>query len=224
MQEIRYIIGLVFNWNSLVLWNLFLVFFPFAISEFMYRKRKKWGGKNTTEKIRFIFLFIIWFFFFPNIPYLFSEIRHLFDLCIVQECQNISNCNMKTITFHTCMKFSGNMFAIFSYAVISFLPFIISLRNTSRTLGKTFKKYIGFFFPVFMIPFTSYGLILGLIGRFNSWDLMNTKGIKNILFLKFPENRDFLLSDFLVICISLFSIYYISIIFLDKFFLRDEKL
>jgi len=42
----------------------------------------------------------------------------------------------------------------------------------SYVLGKLFGKKFDSQFPIYMIPITGIGLMLGLMNRFNSWDIV----------------------------------------------------
>ena len=183
-------------------WNLILAFFPFFISLKIRKITKPWGKLNKKARFEFIALFIFWFFFFPNIPYIFSEVRHVTDYCRIFSENELSY----------CLKKSGSNILLFSYGSLAVLPFVFSLKNVSDSIGRVFKKWIGKVFPFLMIPITSIGIIIGLVGRFNSWDIFQPKKI-----------LDFLIANFSFIDFALTSFALYLIYFFTNFFLKNYE-
>src|ERR1035437_3182424 len=52
-----------------LIWNLFLAWIPYIISGFFIKKEMTVGG--------FIPIFIVWLLFFPNAPYVLTDVWHL---------------------------------------------------------------------------------------------------------------------------------------------------
>lgn len=141
-----------------VFWNLFLALIPFWISGYLYRFSSI--GAETFprfQRIRFWSLFIVWFFFFPNTAYLFTEVRHLLDYC-------------PSNYYEVCWQGLWQIPFFFTYSVLGLPLFYLSLRRMSLLLSR-FKKWL-IHFPVFMIPMTSIGLLFGTVDRFNSWEVI----------------------------------------------------
>lgn len=135
-------------YNQYLKWNLFLAIIPLIISyvSFMYfyvRKRKL--------DIILIFLFLVWLLFFPNAPYIISDLVHL------KPKKGIP------IWFDICM--------FFSFAWNGIIAGIISMRIFQIIIEERFNKITGWFFVLSTIPLSAFGIYLGRFLRWNSWDL-----------------------------------------------------
>ncbi len=143
-------------------WNIFLALIPCVIvwrmSSAYYLK--KWGNISRLNRFLFLFTFLVWFFFFPNTTYLITDIRHLADYC-----DNLDY-------FRVCVDEAWVVPVFFTYAVIGIPTFYYSLKRMTNVIGKLFGKWARRLFPFFMIPITALGLLLGLVGRFNSWNVV----------------------------------------------------
>lgn len=64
------------------------------------------------------------------------------------------------------------VFFFFTYAAVGIPTFYYALKKMTLVLGRVFTKKMALLFPVVMIPFTSFGLLLGLFERFNTWDML----------------------------------------------------
>lgn len=145
-------------------WNIFLAVIPCYLA---YKAKKiadgnKWGNLMTQKKTILIFIFLVWFFFFPNAPYLFTDIRHLVDYCA------------NPGPLNTCPEKAYLVPLFFTYALVGIPTFYYGLHKMSEVLKTVFNPKIGKHFPIIMIPITAIGLMLGLVERFNSWEVISS--------------------------------------------------
>ncbi len=148
-------------WLWFVPWNIFLALIPCVIAFVLHHYFVKKSVYHTPlNYLVFGLSFIVWFFFFPNTAYLFSLVRHLVDYCEPES------------TIRICREAASIPPFFFFYAAIGIPTFIYALKRMSQTLGVLFDYSLETIFPIFMIPITSIGLVLGLVERFNSWEIV----------------------------------------------------
>ncbi|MBI5414873.1 DUF1361 domain-containing protein [Candidatus Peregrinibacteria bacterium] len=124
---------------------------------------KKWSSLLFHEKCQFLMLSGIFFFFFPNIPYVFTEIRHVLELCGNQDLYN------------RCFEAPWLIPILFLYSVIPIPLFVFTLKKFSTTLGKVFSSHLlAKIFPMFMLLMSALGVCFGLFERLNSWYIVTS--------------------------------------------------
>lgn len=147
---------------AIVFWNIFLALIPcfivYRLSKGYYLK--KWANISQISRLWFLLIFLVWFFFFPNTAYLFADIRHLADYCEFPG------------PFKACAYQAYIVPIFFTYTLVGVPTFYYALSKMSYILGKLFGQKLGKQFPIYMIPITAIGLMLGLVNRFNSWDIV----------------------------------------------------
>lgn len=133
-----------------LIWNLFLAWIPFGISaliSYIY-------SSNTIRK-KSLMLFplgLIWLLFYPNAPYMLTDFIHF--------------------------KSSGSMlmwYDLVLYSIFiwtSFLLGFVSIYLVNRVVEKLTNKAFGWFFVLFVLFLSSYGIYLGRFIRWNSWDII----------------------------------------------------
>ncbi|MFN3405995.1 MAG: DUF1361 domain-containing protein [Cytophagaceae bacterium] len=134
-----------------LVWNLFLALIPLGFSYKLYRVYESQRGRYFLIPA----LGILWLLFFPNAPYIITDFIHL------EPKDNIP------------MWFDAGI--LFSFALTALLSGLISLYFIHELLSKLLKA---FSWPViiFLLFLSGYGVFLGRIRRWNSWDIVvNTK-------------------------------------------------
>lgn len=181
-----------------VFWNIFLALLPCFIAWLTYKifKNKRWSKTKWYQKLLFPLLFISWFFFFPNTAYLFTVVRHLIDHCI----------NYDPI-LRVCRRETWMIMFFFVYALIGVPTFIYALKKMSSVLGTLFHKTIAIVFPAIMIPLTAMGVLLGLIERFNTWNIVHDPLIIVRTGLGYFIDPD-MIWNFIAYTVLLYFIYY----------------
>ena len=128
-------------------WNLFLAWIPIFIVIWLENKVKI----NALQKWEVLFASLMWLLFFPNSPYIITDLVHLQSL-------------------------SGNTYwhyqiMIFTYAFVSLACGLLSLYWIQKVWTKIFSLNWSNFFTFGSIMLSGYGIFLGRVQRWNSWDL-----------------------------------------------------
>lgn len=128
-------------------WNLFLAFIPWALTSLVIVK----PGIQKHKGIVFL-LMGVWLLFFPNAPYILTDLFHL--------------------RFNTSMPIWYDLVMILSYAWTGLLFGLFSLRDLENILSKTFPNR---WLPVLIIGLlflSGFGIYIGRFLRWNSWDII----------------------------------------------------
>lgn len=170
-----------------LVWNLFLAMVPYIISSYLIslkRINKPFVGV----------LLIAWLLFLPNAPYLCTDLIHL----------RLSPLNW--------IVYDGIMITVFSITGLAF--YLFSVKEVSVFLFEQFNKNVVVVF-LSLLPFlVGFGIYLGRVLRWNSWDIIHqpyTLAIDIISIFTSPiENRDvwvftLLFGIFLKSCLWLFK-------------------
>lgn len=128
-----------------LIWNLFLAYIPFLISQQMVRQRQR--------LTKFMFAFGTWLLFLPNAPYIITDIFHL--------------------TNRTFVPLWFDLLLIFSFAMNGMLLFFISTYQMHSILIKRFSYSIAWIISSGIMFLTGFGIYLGRFLRFNSWDVLS---------------------------------------------------
>lgn len=134
-----------FNYIFLV-WNLFLAWIPLFFSE----KFCHYGKENKSGMT--LLLFFAWLVFFPNAPYIITDLFHL---------------KPKS---HVPVWF--DLILIISFAWNGLLLGFISLMEVHTTLLKMYSEKVSWIIVVFISFLSGYGIYLGRFERWNSWDIV----------------------------------------------------
>ena len=129
-----------------LVWNLFLAMVPYFISSFI-TARKQWKPWELYS------LLIVWLLFLPNSPYLVTDFIHL------------------RLSPSQWLIYDAFVFMLFAVTGLAFYMF--SIRDIFDILKVRFRKKIVSKF-IFALPFlVSFGIYLGRVLRWNSWDLIH---------------------------------------------------
>jgi len=127
-------------------WNLFLAFVPWALTSISFIKPKI---QSSVPGI--ISLLVFWLLFFPNAPYIITD---LFHLRVIKS---------MPVWYDTLM--------ILSYAWTGMLFGFLSLWDIERILGRKLPKPLVTFISGFLLFVGSFGIYVGRYLRWNTWDL-----------------------------------------------------
>jgi uncharacterized membrane protein len=132
-----------------LIWNLFLAWIPYWIALFLdfFSRLKK-----TPSIFTMVFLIIIWLLFFPNAPYIITDLLHLEDRFIVPHWYDLM--------------------LIVSFAWTGLILGYCSLFEVQRYLEQHFKPWIVWGIISTAICLSGFGVYMGRIQRWNSWDIM----------------------------------------------------
>ncbi|OGI94701.1 hypothetical protein A3A03_00210 [Candidatus Nomurabacteria bacterium RIFCSPLOWO2_01_FULL_40_18] len=126
-----------------LIWNLFLAWIPYVISFYFIKK-------DSSMK-RFLPIFIIWFLFFPNAPYLVTDVLHIAN-------------RLPSILWYDSLLF-------FLFGWIGLLLGMLSLSNVHQYFKAHFSYWMSEIIILVICLISSFGIYLGRFGRLNSWDL-----------------------------------------------------
>lgn len=133
------------NFLSFLVWNLVLAFIPWLISAILHVRR------FAVRSVQ-LFLMLLWLLFFPNAPYILTDIIHLgkgksfllyYDLIIL-----------------LAYSFTGLFYAF------------VSLHLIESILARDFHIKRPFIISVFELYLCAFGIYLGRFLRWNSWDIV----------------------------------------------------
>jgi len=148
-----------------VIWNIFLIFVPLAAYRILRSRWRRGGLAKVGGKIFGLILFFFWFLFFPNTAYIITDVRHLLNYCPLGSPNQVCPANAWMIMF------------FFTYSAIGWASFYYLLVMMSGLIKEIFSDFWRKAFIVFTIPLAALGVLLGLLNRFNSWDVFLYPGL-----------------------------------------------
>lgn len=137
-------------------WNLFLAFIPWLISSAVLLK-------DMNNKLILTILIASWLLFFPNSPYILTDLFHL--------------------RMHGSAPIWFDLVVIMSFAWTGLVYGFISLMDIEKLLKKYISNYFVTAITVLFLFLASFGIYLGRYLRWNSWDVLNNPfGLFNDIF------------------------------------------
>jgi uncharacterized membrane protein len=128
-------------------WNLFLAFIPWFFSMILLLR------PNLHHRKFFIFILLTsWLLFFPNAPYILTDLFHLKE--------------------ELTMPLWYDLIMILSFAWTGLLFGFVSLFNIELFLHKYLSGKLVPFISVFLLFLGSFGIYIGRYLRWNSWDII----------------------------------------------------
>jgi uncharacterized membrane protein len=128
-------------------WNLFLALIPWILSTFLIIK-----PKLSQSKWSLFVLLGIWLLFFPNAPYILTDLFHL--------------------RLRTSMPIWFDLTLILSFAWTGLLFGFLSLWDIEQLLCHSIKKKYITILSVILLFIGSFGIYIGRYLRWNSWDII----------------------------------------------------
>jgi uncharacterized membrane protein len=130
-----------FGWLFL-LWNLFLAWIPLGCALLAER----------TRGFMAVACGAVWLLFFPNAPYILTDLVHLGD-------------------YNGWMFWWVNLIMILSFAMTGLLLGYLSLYIIQKRIAQRFGGLAGWAFAIAMLGLCGFGIYLGRFERWNSWDV-----------------------------------------------------
>lgn len=127
-------------------WNLFLAVIPFIISSYLINKK-------IQNKAIILLMIIVWILFFPNAPYILTDLFHL------------KNRESAPIWF--------DLILILSFAWTGMTFGFMSLRHIESMIKPFTTSFQKNTIIVFFLFLSSFGIYLGRFLRWNSWHIIN---------------------------------------------------
>lgn len=131
-----------------LIWNLVLAWVPLLLALRVESLQKSGAMRGW----RFWIIAVAWLLFFPNAPYIFTDLTHLKHV--------------------VTSRWWTDLIVILFFAVIGFVLAFISLHRMQSVVSQRYGWLIGWAF-VFGVAFLSgFGVYLGRFQRWNSWDVI----------------------------------------------------
>lgn len=189
----------------MVFWNLFLLIVPFFLFIVLVGLLRKSGFKKVQDKLIGVFLFLLWVLFIPNTAYVITDVRHLLDYCPADSYSRVCAPNAWMIMF------------FFMYSLLGWVFFTVFLAQMKGFIKDIFGAKISNIFVILIIPMISLGVLIGLVDRFNSWDVfLRPLAIFENMLVYITSFYYF--RNFLIFTIGLYFMYFLGdFLFKDKF-------
>lgn len=151
---------------AFLIWNLFLAWVPLILSLAMsyIHRIQECGTKKT---IYLLSLGFCWLLFFPNAPYIITDIIHL------------SSYNYYTISNYS-YGFDPNFIIWYDFILVMFFVFTgyilghISLYNVHKIIKEKYEKVVGWIFVFIVSVLSGFAIYLGRFLRLNSWEIVSS--------------------------------------------------
>jgi len=130
-----------------LVWNLFLAWVPMVFA-LLAREQQK---ENENPGWRFVAYGTAWLLFFPNAPYIFTDIIHLTD-------------------YYT--HFWIDMMLILTTALTGLIIGFVSLYLMQSAVRRIAGEWLSWLFIAAVAVLSSFGICLGRFLRLNSWDII----------------------------------------------------
>lgn len=135
-------------------WNLFLAWIPLVLALAL----GSWSQTGRTRHWKFYAAAFGWLMFFPNAPYIFTDLVHL-------------------KTYHGGL-FWADLVLIFLFALIGLGLGFLSLHLVHGIAARAWNGIIGWVFAIAATALSGLGIYIGRFLRWNTWDiLLNPAGL-----------------------------------------------
>ncbi len=135
-------------------WNIFLAWVPYLVSLAMVVLHQQAPLRRWTLAL----LGAIWFCFLPNAPYLITDLMHLRH--------NAEAPLIYDVGMLVSVAWTGTFLAV------------ASLRMVQTLVRQAYGAVVSWLFVLTVIGFSGFGIYLGRVLRWNSWDvLMNPRAV-----------------------------------------------
>jgi len=133
---------------AFLVWNLFLAFVPFCISQQLYKK-PNW----LAAKWKQVITWLVWLVFIPNTFYVITDLFHLYDSAAVPQWYDL--------------------LLIFSFAWNALLLGIVSVRQMEKLATAIIPSRLDYAFIYPLMFLNALGVYIGRFLRYNSWDVIS---------------------------------------------------
>lgn len=131
-----------------LIWNLFLAYIPYFLSSSIYK-----NFFNTSKKTQNSFYGLVWLLFIPNSFYILTDFTHLH--------------------FKTTFQFSLDMLIISGFSFVGFYVGLLSIHTIRQLVIAKYGNTKGYIFILTISFLSAFGIYLGRVLRFNSWDIIS---------------------------------------------------
>jgi len=178
-----------------VVWNIFLALLPLVFYLFLKSYWRRTGLIKLYQKAAAAVLFIFWLIFLPNSAYIITDVRHLLNYCPLDSPNKV------------CVANAWMIIVFFAYSSFGWVSFYYFLKLMSDLVNEIYNKLRPYFFVALIVPIITFGILLGLLNRFNSWDVfLFPFWLLRVFTVNFLDMRYFV--DWLVFTFFLYLLYF----------------
>ena len=179
-----------------------MLLIPFFLSRFLIFFWQKTKLKKIQYKLLAFLSGVLWLLFIPNSAYIITEVRHLLDFCPANN-------------FNVCIENAWMIMFFFTYALIGWISYVYLLNQMEYLISMIWPKLGRRIYISTIIPFISLGVMLGLINRWNSWEVFTAPyGLINDLIRYFTDLTYFI--NWILFTIFLYFLYFVGIYIIKK--------
>ncbi len=131
-----------------LIWNLFLAWIPLVFALVL-----EWGWRRHWPRLKLLMPFAAWLIFFPNSPYLVTDLVHL---------QHAPN---SPLWFDALI--------LMSMGIAGLLVGYVSLYLVQLVFAASFGKIRSWIMSLVVLGLCGFGIYLGRFARYNSWDILS---------------------------------------------------
>lgn len=142
-----------------VFWNLILLLVPYFAVLALIKYKNVYGFKKLRGKFFAGIIGFIWLLFIPNTAYIINDVRHLLNYCPADSYYRVCANNAWMIMF------------FFTYASLGWVAFVYLVNQMKEFLKEILGEKIALIFKIIIVPLVSLGVLLGLLNRWNSWEI-----------------------------------------------------
>lgn len=194
-----------------VIWNLFLAVVPIVLAYLLCGIARQ-PKKSYVDKAAIAILGLVWLAFLPNTCYLLTEWRHFLQSLDAHNLYlkaDISRDLMIRLMLYTSF--------YFCYSAAGMIAYVLALRPVARlAIRNGGNKWL---LGLVLFPLLSLGVYLGLVLRFNSWDLLQQPN-RILTSLQVIASRPLLTTFLLIFAAFLWLSYLVLDIWIDGLLLR----
>ena len=178
-----------------IFWNIFLIFIPFFLYWLLLKYWRKTKFKRLKDKALASLLGFLWLMFIPNAAYVITDLRHISSYCPLAS------------RYLVCPENAWMIIFFFIYASLGFIGFVVLLKKARSLISEIINLNAAVLFIWTVIPLISLGVLLGLVNRFNSWEIFSQPWlILNSALSYFTNSVLFL--DWLAFTVGFYILYY----------------
>ena len=134
--------------HAYLVWNLFLAWLPLALAWRVQMLERRGAPRDW----KFWATASAWLLFFPNAPYIFTDLVHL--------------------TSRWQSRYWADLTLILLFAMTGFLLGFLSLYLMQSLVARRFGWRMGWLFVAVVAGLSSFGIYLGRFLRWNTWDVL----------------------------------------------------
>ncbi|HEY4431790.1 MAG TPA: DUF1361 domain-containing protein [Paenibacillus sp.] len=147
------------SFYAFLIWNLFLAWIPFLFSMAAYElDKRKIGG------LLLVPLGIVWLLFFPNAPYLMTDLVHL----TIRKSRYIVDGTIQN-------RYWYDMVTLLLFTWSGWLTGFFSLYQFQTVVYRKSSLLLSWVFVLAACVLGGYGVLLGRVYRLNSWDVLTDR-------------------------------------------------